>query len=115
MHYIFVYGTLKKGFGNHRYFLNKEPLHYARLEVFIVLEGGRGFPAIKQGDGFVEGEVYEVNDDALRQLDSLESHPRFYRRTPVQVITSNKDVMEVETYVIVNASTWREYGKSNWE
>lgn len=115
MHYIFVYGTLKKGFDNHRYFLNRDPLFYARLQGFVLLEAGRGFPAIKQGDGFVEGEVYEVSENALRQLDALESHPHFYCRTPVQVLTTNKEVKDVETYIIVNASSWREYGKTNWE
>jgi len=36
-------------------------------------------------------ELYEVTDEnMLARLDSLEGHPRWYRRTPVQTITGEK-------------------------
>jgi gamma-glutamylaminecyclotransferase len=115
MHYIFVYGSLKSGFGNHAHFLNRDPLFLARLQGYVLLESGRGYPAIKKGNDFVEGEVYEVSDSELRQLDYLESHPSYYSRTAVRVITNNKVEISAQTYVIVDASTWREYGKTNWK
>lgn len=35
----------------------------------------------------VHGEIYEVNDESLKQLDILEDHPNFYVREKNEVIT----------------------------
>jgi gamma-glutamylaminecyclotransferase len=116
MHYVFVYGTLKRGFGNHQAFLNKDPLMNATLHSYVLLSRGYSFPSITKGEGFVEGELYAVSDRELNQLDGLEGHPNFYQRTLVQVKGSTNDsTIDAWTYVIVDKKGWVPYGKTNWQ
>lgn len=112
---IFVYGSLKQGFGNHR-FINQSPLFNATLKDYILLTQDIGYPAIMPGLGLVEGEVYQINDETIKTLDRLEQHPTYYRRQSVTVI--EKDTLKMHqayTYIIVNPWGWRSYGKTNWE
>lgn len=45
-----------------------------------------GFPGVVPGgDTVIEGEVYEVDAAILVMLDQFEGHPRFYRRTLLQL------------------------------
>lgn len=79
-HKMFVYGTLKKGKGNHRYFLRGQS---TLIEPVRVLEGYRMYtwgymhtyvPFIQREEGYsVTGEVYLVTDDALRAIRGLEA------------------------------------------
>ena len=92
---VFVYGTLKSGFGNHRLmegrstFITKD-----KIKGKMVSLGG--FPGVvPDDDRSVVGEVYEVTDECLKALDRLEGHPSFYKRTPV--VTDNG--LEVDTYI----------------
>jgi gamma-glutamylcyclotransferase (GGCT)/AIG2-like uncharacterized protein YtfP len=116
MQLIFVYGSLKKGFHNHAYFLNREPLFLARLDGYQLLDRDVGYTAITKGPGFVEGEVYEVNDSTLQLLDQLESHPRYYVRSSLTVLDiKSQKFIDVMGYVILDSKPWRIYGKTNWE
>ncbi len=115
MHKLFVYGSLKKGFGNHGK-LNKTPLFEGILKGFILLTSHNFYPAITEGLGMVEGEVYEITDEQLRIIDILESHPTYYQRRTVTVLDKDhQQAHQVFTYVIVNTSSWRPYGKTNWQ
>jgi gamma-glutamylcyclotransferase (GGCT)/AIG2-like uncharacterized protein YtfP len=78
-HLVFVYGTLKRGHGNHHWlaeavFLGESSLHDA------VLHDLGPFPMAIEGDGAVQGEVYAVDDAGLARLDRLEGTPRLYGR-----------------------------------
>jgi gamma-glutamylcyclotransferase (GGCT)/AIG2-like uncharacterized protein YtfP len=115
MNLLFAYGSLKQGFGNHPK-INQSPIFNATLSGFILLTQGGSFPAIKVGLGMVEGEVYEVTDAKLKVIDALEVHPDYYKRELVTVV--NKTSLkphQVFTYVIVDATQWRPYGKTNWQ
>lgn len=82
---MFVYGTLKKGFGNHSYFLqDAEYIGEAETKPeFTMLHLG-GFPGVVHvGNTVIKGEVYEVNVKQLPPIDRLEGHPRFYERQVV--------------------------------
>jgi gamma-glutamylcyclotransferase (GGCT)/AIG2-like uncharacterized protein YtfP len=115
MQLIFVYGSLKRGFHNHAYFLNREPLFLARLDGYQLLDRNVGYPAITKGPSFVEGEVYEVNEKELNLLDQLESHPSYYRRTELIVSKlGSNDILSVMGYVIVNPSDWTALGAHSW-
>jgi gamma-glutamylcyclotransferase (GGCT)/AIG2-like uncharacterized protein YtfP len=37
------------------------------------------------GTTAIEGEVFDVNDDVLERLDTLEGHPTFYTRTEIEL------------------------------
>ena len=83
---VFVYGTLKKGFGNHILLEGSKFLGYAKTNPLFTMVSLGGFPAvIIDGETSIQGEVYEVNEEALRSLDRLEGHPNWYKR--IEVVT----------------------------
>lgn len=86
---LFVYGTLKRGYSNHRLLVDATFLGNdeapGRLYAF-----GRGVPHVKPLDGsqlmWVKGEVYRLtNPEMLRAVDRLEGHPNGYTRTEVRL------------------------------
>lgn len=104
---IFVYGTLMRGGHNHRVMGERARLVRARartLARFTMLDLG-SFPAIvDRGNTAIVGEVFELNKDALKDVDRLEGHPTFYRRTQVALA----DGELVETYLWQRiAEPWR--------
>ena len=93
MHKIFVFGTLKEGFPNFKTnkgirfrgdFETKEryPLYLVgkRFSPWLVLQSGEGHP--------VKGQVFEVSDDVLAQMDVLERIAAVdgYRKVSIPVI-----------------------------
>lgn len=73
MYNVFVYGSLKKGFGNH-YFLNEAKfLKEDSVNGFVMVSLG-GFPGAIRGEGTIHGELYEVNEQQMRGLNSLEGY-----------------------------------------
>ena len=97
-HYLFVYGTLKKPFGNHQV-LTTHGAHFisdARTmeSAFTLTEN---FPFVykpyfaaereyyRPNMGKIVGELYKVSDAGLEACDRLEGHPHAYCRTPTTV------------------------------
>ena len=81
MEKVFVYGTLKRGHGNH------------------VLLRGSDFlgPSFSKSPGTtrVIGELYNVDELTLNHLDMLEGHPTWYKREQINVdYISNEGEME---------------------
>lgn len=95
---VFVYGTLKRGFGNNLLLSDAKYLGEDSLEGYDMLDLG-WYPAIKRGTGTVHGEVYEISPHILKRLDSLEGTPSYYARTTA--ITKGKH--EVHVYVMNGA------------
>jgi len=85
---VFVYGSLKKGFGNHQNYLSMAiPLGATRTlsRAFQMYSFGM-FPGVYKGGKYaIEGELYEVTDRELERLDMLESNGRFYNREEVKL------------------------------
>ena len=79
---VFVYGSLKSGFGNHTFLENSDFLgtRCTKSADFLMMSFG-AFPGVlKGGYGSIEGEVYLVDDTTLFKLDMLESNGIFYTR-----------------------------------
>lgn len=79
---VAVYGTLRTGFGNHHLMGDSRLLGTTELHGFEMYSAG-GFPVIypSTNDDSIIVEVYEVSESVLHgPLDSLEGHPRWYRR-----------------------------------
>lgn len=93
-HLVFVYGTLKSGYGNNRLLSTSKLLGEDTLDKHDIYAVA-GFPGVIPGEGIVQGEVWEITPEVLETLDRLEGHPRMYLRTPV-VLSSG---LEVETYI----------------
>lgn len=79
---IFVYGTLKEGFGNHTWYLKNKATklgeHTTEAKHTMVSLGG--FPGVLYGKGItaIKGEVYEVDEATSKAIDGLEGYPTFY-------------------------------------
>ncbi|KAL1501029.1 hypothetical protein ABEB36_006434 [Hypothenemus hampei] len=96
LHRVFVYGTLKRSEPNHG-LLESNPNQAKFLfeaqtkEKFPLIIGTQyniPFLLYAPGKGFnVKGEVYEVDDQVLHNLDQLEDHPNFYIRDLYEVQT----------------------------
>jgi gamma-glutamylcyclotransferase (GGCT)/AIG2-like uncharacterized protein YtfP len=83
---VFVYGTLKRGFGNHgvmlaaggQYVGNSIIKDYAAINV-------PWFPyAIKKVGSRIKGEVFSIEEKGLNDLDILEGYPSHYNRSLVE-------------------------------
>jgi gamma-glutamylcyclotransferase (GGCT)/AIG2-like uncharacterized protein YtfP len=90
---VFVYGTLRRGYGNHH--LLEEGarlLDTARTAQAYALYALEIPFAIKaQAVSPLRGELYAVDDACLARLDELEEHPAWYRRELVEVVTDHGD------------------------
>jgi gamma-glutamylcyclotransferase (GGCT)/AIG2-like uncharacterized protein YtfP len=87
LHLVFVYGTLKKGFGNHRLLAASEFLGEARTAQSYAMYS-TGVPIVVKNEAIspIQGELYRIDEATLVTLDSLEGHPDWYRRELVDVI-----------------------------
>lgn len=86
---LFCYGTLKRGGSNHEHFMvGCEFMGSARLSDDTTLYTNGSYPMMvpcepgAEGAG-VEGEIFSVDTQALRRLDSFEGHPSLFKRSPV--------------------------------
>ena len=76
-HRVFVYGTLKRGFYNHRLLQEREAKFVGNAstrEPMRLVLGEYGIPYLMKGEGntAVPGELWEVDDAGLDALDVLE-------------------------------------------
>lgn len=90
---VFVYGSLKRGLGNHRVIeapdtidMGADILMYPGF--MVDLGAFPGLVKMNEGIEQIHGEVYEVSPDTFSRLDMLEGYPRFYSRE--QRLTKNR-------------------------
>lgn len=90
MHKLFVYGTLKKAYGNHRCLHgSKHLLDTVIRDNFFLVDLGP-FPAAIYDPNKrynIYGEIYEIDDNILRRCDALEGYPSFYNRSQIVLDT----------------------------
>lgn len=81
-HLLMVYGTLKRGFYNHRVMGDAKFLGECITRGFVMRDLG-SFPCVTKGDSTVLGELYELTDEQFQYCDRLEGYPSFYNREQV--------------------------------
>ena len=104
---VFVYGTLRSGFGNYRNFLEgyttKEEFGRARGVMYDV----GAFPAIVEGKGTIMGEIMyiapEVYNHVLTALDNLEGYIpdsgySMYIRKLINVLNADNNMIKCWAY-----------------
>lgn len=75
MHNVFVYGTLLKGERNDFLLKNATCIAEHCTTLGELYDTGYGYPAIKlSNEARVYGELYQVSDDELIELDRLEGY-----------------------------------------
>lgn len=86
---VFVYGTLRRGEGNHDLLATAEFLGMARTAADFLLFDLGAYPAVvaqPAGQGIaIVGELYAVDEATLAQLDALEEHPDYYVRHEIEL------------------------------
>ncbi len=81
--FVFVYGTLRKGYHNHR--LLEDSKYVAEAVITGEMRHLGGFPGVHlHGNNQVHGEIYAVDEPTMASLDQLEGHPHFYEREIVE-------------------------------
>lgn len=92
MNKVFVYGSLKKSYGNH--VLLKTSNFIGEDETIrddLCLMDFGPYPGVYlNGESIVKGELYEVTDDVFRSLDGLEGYPHYYNRMEVDLKSGEK-------------------------
>lgn len=94
MHNIFVYGSLKTGYGNNRLLESSEYCGQSiTSSADFKMISLSSFPGvIHTENGFhIFGELYRVNDKTLQSLDRLESNGSFYKRELVKLKEFEED------------------------
>lgn len=115
-HYLFVYGTLKRGYGNNARCLEDAEFigEAVTVDDGYVMQTG-SFPILFEiGEGHgakARGEIFIVSNKTRARCDSLEGHPNMYRREQRKFVVSLVDGTQetIEAWVYL----WR--GKRNWE
>jgi len=84
---VFVYGTLKRGFGNHHFLMGSRFIGTGHtVEKFAMhTEGGIPFVVENEPVSYIYGELYSVDNSVLDNLDRLEGHPTWYRRQEIEI------------------------------
>lgn len=96
---VFVYGTLMRGGRYHALMAGAELVGEAFSAPGYRLYDLGPYPAMREeGEGEVIGEIYDVDDATLAELDRLEGHPDYYRRARVRLA----DGSEVTSYLFVD-------------
>ncbi len=103
---VFVYGTLRKGMGNHRLLEGSGFIGMGETveQYGMYVLPGR-IPYVKRRSGMkavIVGEVYEVDEDTLRRIDRLEGHPDFYRRRLVPVMLNTEEKIRAWLYFLAD-------------
>lgn len=102
---VFVYGTLKSGYGNNRLLQGAEYLGEDIVNGYKMFYsyGTGSFPVITEADGKIKGEVYKIDPNRhLRDLDALEGEGRMYHRKTADTNGGH----EVHLYV---GGSWFDY------
>jgi gamma-glutamylcyclotransferase (GGCT)/AIG2-like uncharacterized protein YtfP len=117
---VAVYGSLRKGFGNHGRLLGSTFVGTTQTTEKFSMYSLGGFPMVQLEGAKVSPitvEVYECNDDALRSLDQLEGYrgPRqsnFYDRSEVETGLGTALIYHIEGREgreLVESGDWKEY------
>ena len=104
---IFIYGSLKKG-GRERGLRESKDCKYLGTaittdSIFNLIDLGK-FPTITMDGKYkIQGELWSVTNEKLRELDKIEGYPMIYTKTLV-----NTSLGEAETYLLTDKS-WEIY------
>jgi gamma-glutamylcyclotransferase (GGCT)/AIG2-like uncharacterized protein YtfP len=102
MKVVFVYGTLKRGHGNHVLLKDSDFLGPAITEdKFIMYQSGVPFVSKHHNMVVISGEAYKVDELTLNRLDMLEGHPTWYKReeTPIKYINREGKIINTNAWL----------------
>lgn len=99
MNKVAVYGTLKKGYSNHRLLKRQKFIGQGLLSKdFSLIISGLPFVIKEKGPTEIKCEIYEVSKRCMTNLDYLEGHPDLYKRELTPVKTEDGEEHECWVY-----------------
>ena len=106
---VFVYGTLKRGYGNNRC-LGKEAKYIGTAVTtakYPMLDGGFPYLLDKPNEGHhIKGEMWQIPvKQLLSEVDRLEGYPTHYVRRVIEVVTT-EGAHKVVAYFKASASAY---------
>ena len=109
---IFVYGSLKRGYGLNCVLTGQRFLGDARTTPGFRLYDVGAFPAmVAYSDGIaVRGELYEVDNRCLWELDRIEGEGRLYERVEIEL-----DCGRAQTYLFLPSTNGMKDVGDCWE
>ena len=115
---VFVYGTLKRGGGNHALLAGQQYLGSARTPPGFTLHSLGDYPGMVRSPGDttgVAGEVWAVDDACLKKLDELEGVAEgLYERVSLRLAPPFAN-QTVQTYLYLRNVTGRPAIGSTWK
>ncbi len=108
--YLFVYGSLKKGFDNHTILKEAKYISKAKtIDKFAMYkEEDRNYPYIVKNEIIgqsIEGELYQITrEDVLKKIDDFEDAPRYFKHENIWIKTRSRKV-KATTYVLSNSKS----------
>jgi len=103
--YVFVYGTLKRGYSNHALLQGCGYLGVAQtVDKFAMYERGIPYVSKQENKTQIIGELYLVDELCLNNLDMLEGHPDWYKRELINVtcILNSGDFKTIKAWLYFN-------------
>jgi len=102
MQLMFVYGTLKRNYGNNRLLSGANYMGTAiTKDATYEMRSWGGFPAVyDNGNTRITGEIYSVPNSMIPRIDSLEGHPDWYCRHKRQVILNTGKELTAWIYIM---------------
>ncbi len=127
---LFVYGTLLEGEYNHSRLAGSRKIAEQVWVKGELYDTGCGYPALyAEGEQQVYGELYEVNDAVMQQVDWLEGYHgpsdpgNHYEKIEIEVF-GQSDSLKALTYVYafpktrkiqkIESGNWRIYGSEGY-
>jgi len=105
---IFVYGTLMQGMRNHLHLEKAKLIGPAKTKPEFELMYNGSVPAARPGSENVVGEVYEVDDETLKNLDVVEE-------VPGQLYVKQDIVLDNGTKAVIYLGGDRMFASDTWE
>ena len=102
---IFVYGTLKRGHGNHVLLKDSEFLGPAlTVNKYVMYRAGIPYVSKSLELSGIMGELYSVDELSLNYLDMLEGHPTWYKREkiPIDYISNKGEIKQTDAWLYFN-------------
>lgn len=103
--FLFVYGSLMRNEENHHFLKEMKAKFVTKGEVKGKLyDLGVGFPALTEEEGYVYGELYEIDEASISLLDQLEGYDSereedsLYVRKKVVIRSFSKQNYQAEVY-----------------
>lgn len=118
---VYVYGTLRKGYGNNSLMKGGILLSVDRLKGWNMFTHG-GFPWITRGTGEITAELWWIPDGAIHAVDSLEGEGLMYHREKIRTPHGTKafiyvagEMLTAKKSIKIKSGDWEVFTRGVYE